>query len=148
SGPAGALGGRKPTTGKGTWSVVSGDWFTEPGVARVRAADGGLVKEPAEVLIDCGATDVEITATFAFPKEAKGDNWLPGFTSRAEGPKPTGRINPRIAWNKGSPDLEVWDLPTDTAENRSRWKDTDAGPNQGKLVPVQVGGSNQNGSIK
>src|SRR5262249_54925298 len=83
SGAAGSLAGRKPTTGSGVWTVVSGDWYTASGVARVRSSDGGTtLKEPAEVLIDCGATDVEVTASFSFPKDAK-DAWLPGFTIRA-----------------------------------------------------------------
>src|SRR5262249_37733529 len=147
----GALNGRKATRGGGTWSAVAGEWYTDQGVARVRARDGGpVLREAAEALIDCGATDVEISATFVFPKEAnETGNWPPGFTIRAEGPRPTGRITPRFAWKKGSPDLEVWDIPMDTPDNRARWKETENGtPYQGRPQLITIGGSNITGSIR
>ena len=105
------------------------------------------------MLIDCGASDIEISATIEFPTGRDQDfshpfnNWFAGLTVRADRARPSGHINPRYLWQNGSPEIEVWDKPADTLENRARWRETETGPWAGHTASVLVGGSNITGFI-
>ncbi len=96
----GPLEGRK--AGKGTWSVLRGEWSVEGGAARLKAA-------PGFVTIETGANDYEIAATVEF----RGEPEFPAVLARVDRPRASGWITARTLWQSASPEIEVWDHPAE-----------------------------------
>lgn len=112
----GPMDGRKPGIGQGRWKIHSGTWAVRDGAAT-------LAESPGMALIDCGATDYEISATI----DMVGDPDFPGFYARVSGPDADGQINARFLWQNASPEIEVWDRPAATQENVKRWARPEGG---------------------
>jgi hypothetical protein len=109
-GDAGPMDGRRPAMGRGTWHVHRGTWRIEDGAAV-------LAESPGMVLMDCGHTDYEISTTI----DMRGPPDFPGLYARVSGREAGGRIHARFLWQNASPEIEVWDRPAGTPQNRRRW---------------------------
>lgn len=132
------LEGRVPKWGRHPWKVGRGEWMIEKGAAVAKGA-------PAWVRLDCGLSDVEITAKIELPPVAPAEgDWFAAIHARCSGPADivsVGGINARFLWQGGSNEIEVWDRPLGTPENLKRWAARD-GPNAGRLLTELINATN------